>query len=230
MAKTKPELSPRLVSRSSLLMFNLILWNLRGVGVVVIKSTVLCNLVCGKIPTLMSIVETKHSSLCLHKVRSQWNNDNFRCEDVTTSNGSGGLIFVWDKGAFKCLKRSKGERWIWLDGTVIEKKFHVGVILVYAPNDRSDRNSLWGELKAIKESATSPLLVIGDFNEVILPEERKGHSIAITSMEDFRNWADDMELIDLPLVGRKYMWHRGNQASQIDHAFIDALGWISSKI
>lgn len=70
---------------------------------------------------------------------------------------------------------------------MIEKIFHVGLILVYAPNDRSGRNSLWGELKALKETATSPLLVIGDFNEVILPEERKGHSIATTSMGDFRN-------------------------------------------
>lgn len=109
LAKSRPDSSPKLVSRSSLLMFNMIFWNLRGVGGSG-KSTVLRNPVLVRNSALMGIVETKHSFLYLRKVRSGWNNDNFGCEDVLESNGSGGLNFVWDKGAFKCLKCSKGER------------------------------------------------------------------------------------------------------------------------
>lgn len=63
---------------------------------------------------------------------------------------------------------------------------------------------------------------MGDFNEVLSPEERKGHSHVTASIEAFRNWVNDMEVLDLPLLGRKYTWYRSNQVSWLDRAIIDS--------
>lgn len=73
----------------------------------------------------------------------------------------------------------------------------------------------------IQSASFAPLLIMGDLNEVLLPEERKDHSNVTASIEDFRDWINDFELIDLPLLGRKYTWYRNNQASRNDRAFID---------
>lgn len=60
-----------------------------------------------------------------------------------------------------------------------------------------------------------------DAFEVLLREHWKGHSTVTTSMEDFKIWVNDMELIDLPLLKEKYTWHRNNQAIKIHRAFVD---------
>lgn len=46
-------------------------------------------------------------------------------------------------------------------------------------------------------------------------------------MEDFRNRVNDMELVDLPLLGRKITWYRNNQASRIDRVFLDGF-WLEN--
>ena len=40
-------------------------------------------------------------------------------------------------------------------------------------------------------------------------EERNNGSRDIRSMADFRSWVEDMNLVDLPIVGRKFTWRRG---------------------
>ena len=51
---------------------------------------------------------------------------------------------------------------------------------------------------------TVPLLAMGDFNEVFRASERKGGSGCARSMEEFRNWAQNMCLSDLDLHARKF--------------------------
>ena len=49
-------------------------------------------------------------------------------------------------------------------------------------------------------------MFLGDFNEVLKPEEIKGGVNLTSSCLDFRQWVEDMELIELPLIGRKFTW------------------------
>lgn len=45
-------------------------------------------------------------------------------------------------------------------------------------------------------------------------------------MEIFREWVQEMNLIDLPLMGRKFTWARNGLASRIDRMLVDSV-WIS---
>jgi hypothetical protein len=58
----------------------------------------------------------------------------------------------------------------------------------------------------------------GDFNSVLNREERKGLSQEISvnpslEMREFGEFIEEMELIDLPLLGRKFTWHHSNGRS-----------------
>ncbi|XP_072060354.1 uncharacterized protein [Arachis hypogaea] len=70
-----------------------------------------------------------------------------------------------------------------------------------------------------------PFCCLGDFNEILHLEERRGASSLYASAEDFRVWINDMELIDLALNDRKYTWFRGQSCSRIDRCLV-SLGWL----
>ena len=82
------------------------------------------------------------------------------------------------------------------------------------------KNKGFVELNELKEGIRVPLIFIGDFNEILKLEERKGCNSVLGSNDDFRAWINDMGLIDLPLVGRKYTWFKGNSCSWIDKVLI----------
>jgi hypothetical protein len=51
--------------------------------------------------------------------------------------------------------------------------------------------------------------VVGDFNAVVLPEEQRGVSVDTSvsmEMRDFRGFVEESELIDLPLLNRRFTW------------------------
>lgn len=112
--------------------------------------------------------------------------DEFNWEDIPFVNEGGGLILIWDEKYFLKSNCRKGNRWICLEGKLIDKDFLVSILLVYGPNDRSGRATLWDELLALKAGIGSPMLVLGDFNEVLIPQERKGSSSISASITDFK--------------------------------------------
>ena len=57
---------------------------------------------------------------------------------------------------------------------------------------------------------------MGDFNEVLALEERKGGSVFTRRIKDFYEWIQQMDVLDLPLIARKYTWIKGNSCSRLD--------------
>ena len=62
---------------------------------------------------------------------------------------------------------------------------------------------------------------MGDFNEVLSAEERKGGLICHSSVEDFSALIHDLNVIDVPLIGRKYTWVRGKSCSRLDRMLVE---------
>ena len=61
---------------------------------------------------------------------------------------------------------------------------------------------MWQELKELKHSIEALIFFLGDFNEVLELDERKGGISHTISIREFRDWVEELGLIDLPLVGR----------------------------
>lgn len=144
--------------------------------------------------------------------------DNFCWEDVPVTYGGGGLVLVWNIDAFLKTKVRKG-RWIYIEGKLLDKDILVAVVLVYSPNDREGRYVLWEDLIALKQEVECPMLILGDFNKILKPEERKWNSQWSLGIREFQAWQTEMGMLELPLLSRKFTWYRNNSASRIDRAF-----------
>lgn len=65
------------------------------------------------------------------------------------------------------------------------------------------------------------MIILGDFNEIIKVEERRGQQAETASMRDFKQWLEDCLLIDLPFKNRKFTWRRGKSQSRIDRVLCE---------
>jgi hypothetical protein len=76
--------------------------------------------------------------------------------------------------------------------------------------------------------------VVGDFNAVCRGDERSGINnvdgvVTSTEIVEFRSFLDDLELVDFPLLGRRFTWYQasGRAMSRIDRVLISD-GWAST--
>nr|XP_025616965.1 uncharacterized protein LOC112709287 [Arachis hypogaea] len=88
-----------------------------------------------------------------------------------------------------------------------------------------EKLTVWEELSFITGVCQVPICYMGDFNEIVRVDERKGANALTASAEDFRDWIWDMELVDLELNDRKFTWFRGQSCSRIDRVFV-SLEWL----
>ena len=104
-------------------------------------------------------------------------------------------------------------------GKFLKENFACAVCVVYAPNSQRDRLELWNTLRDFRQQLNSPLLLMGDFNEVVLIEERRSASQSTKGMAEFRDLIQDMQLFDMP-INQRFTWMRDNAASRIDRMMV----------
>ncbi|XP_075104495.1 uncharacterized protein LOC142178570 [Nicotiana tabacum] len=89
---------------------------------------------------------------------------------------------------------------------VLQKEFYITV--VYAFNTREERRSLWQHLESMSGGIKQPWLVTGDFNSVLLADDRiGGNPVTICEVVDFQECIDTCELMELPCGGSRYTWN-----------------------
>ncbi|XP_028091455.1 uncharacterized protein LOC114291784 [Camellia sinensis] len=109
------------------------------------------------------------------------------------------------------------------------------VVNVYAPNDRSMRRILWKILGNLKPKFSKPWCIGGDFNEVEIVVERKGCIRRDGGMNEFNDFVNTLELVDVPMIGRKYKWCNSQERekwSRLDRFLVSPewLEWFSFKL
>ena len=98
-----------------------------------------------------------------------------------------------------------GDRWICVKGWVAEAKIFATIVLVYRPHIPAEKRMLWEEISQLQINMGVPMIVMGDFNEIRCPEERRGCLTMFTSMSDFDEWINNMGLIDMPHWKKIYL-------------------------
>lgn len=95
---------------------------------------------------------------------------------------------------------------------------------IYAPNDTSSRRRLWEEILLIKQSCHLPWCIGGDLNEIKAISERTGCLRIDRGMRDLLDFINTMEVLDMPLMGRKFTWTNFQDSSihsRIDRFLVD---------
>ncbi|XP_016185847.1 uncharacterized protein LOC107627529 [Arachis ipaensis] len=170
---------------------------------------------------LLGLIETKREMLTKYDVARLWGNNSVGWEFVESEGAAGGLLLMWDEVEFKVQNCQKGERWLCVEGMLTKSNFLCAFCLVYGAHGREEKRGVWEELSYVAGLYQVPFCFLGDFNEILQIEERKGVTSLSASSEDFKRWMHDMQLIDLPLTDRHYTWFRGRSCSRIDRVLVN---------
>jgi hypothetical protein len=90
------------------------------------------------------------------------------------------------------------------------------IVNVYSKCDLSGKRSLWESLVMSRnELGRGAWCVLGDFNAVLHRNERKGVNVvagssSLAEMTEFGEFVADMDLVDLPVLGRRFTWFHPN--------------------
>nr|XP_029144568.1 uncharacterized protein LOC114924353 [Arachis hypogaea] len=173
---------------------------------------------------MLGLIETKRPVVTKFDVASFWGCDSVGWPYVEADGASGGLLLTWDETNFKMNNCYKGERWLCVEGIMLKNNFNCIFFLVYGAHTREEKLVIWEALSYTTGLCQVPYCFIGDFNEILNIEERKCTTSLTASTEDFKDWIQDMQLLDLPLNDRKFTWFRGRSCSRLDRVLV-SLKW-----
>ncbi|XP_028071217.1 uncharacterized protein LOC114273615 [Camellia sinensis] len=105
------------------------------------------------------------------------------------------------------------------------KTYHVNV---HAPNEVYERSRFWNMLYGLRSSFCNPWCLAGDFNEIQNLGEIRGCSRRDRGIKEFNLFIENIELLDLPMLGRQFTWCNSNEGerwSRIDRVLM-SMEWL----
>lgn len=131
-----------------------------------------------------------------------------------------GEFCVWNKNVVKVICKAKFQYWILLHCCFSSLNFNTFIAMVYAPCAEADKKCLWKSIAYELVHLVDPILLIGDFNQVLHSSERSSSHLSSTRVRNFKLLIDSLSLLDLNLNGRKYTWRNSSFCSRIDRALV----------
>uniref|UniRef100_A0A7N0TVI7 Endonuclease/exonuclease/phosphatase domain-containing protein n=1 Tax=Kalanchoe fedtschenkoi TaxID=63787 RepID=A0A7N0TVI7_KALFE len=168
------------------------------------NSEALRKLIQDHNPSLLLIQESKTASMNAEIIRSFWGQSPISWASSDSIGLAGGLLICWDSDFFVADNIFKSEGAILLTGTLKVGNIRCVIANIYAPNSESQRRSFWDFLHSKWVEFGYPWMAGGDFNSVLRVEERRGLDSVNSGMRDFENFTNNLCLVDLPLLGRKF--------------------------
>lgn len=150
----------------------------------------------------IGIQETKSDEGNHKLVHSLWGDNNCKFAVKKSVGNSGGIMAVWNDTMFTRHNVIDGDGFLAIYGNWIKFGFDCLMIVVYAPNDLTKKQSLWLRLTNLVNNYNAPSIVLGDFNEVRFESERKGSIFCRKGSNLFNAFFSSAGLVDLPMGGR----------------------------
>lgn len=196
---------------------NIVSYNIRGLrrGV---KWAAIRRMVRKQKVDMICIHETKRELIDKAACQALWGDSDVGWEFQLVINTAGGLLCVWNQQAFKLERRETGSGFILLEGVWIQENQKTSVVNLYSPCDVHQKRIQWDSLKLLRQQDPDGLwCFMGDFNNIRYQSEREGVShrgTEATNINDFNNWIAELELEEIPCVGKRFTWFRPNGAAK----------------
>ncbi|KAJ4824794.1 hypothetical protein Tsubulata_022781 [Turnera subulata] len=198
-------------------MISILSWNIRGLGST-IKHSHLKELISQSEAKIVCLCETKKQGIDRNLCSRLWNTGGLEFRAVDAEGASGGLLMMWDDTFFHVSQVQSNRNWILVEGRFSAPSATFCVCFVYGASSVESRIEMWKELKGLKPSFKSPRLLIGDLNETINTEDRRSKKLNRRRVGALKSFMDALQLIEFPLIGRKFTWSRNHEASRINRA------------
>ncbi len=191
------------------------------------KRKYLSNLISKEGADMVCLQETKCSEISREKVCLIWGNNDVDWIENKAVNSAGGVLTIWNSTTFQMISFVNGRNYSIIEGLwKVGNGLHVSIVNVYCYGSLREKKVMWGEINGFRSNQLSKAwCVIGDFNSVRRQEERKS-MISVTDysreIKGFNEFIEKSELVDIPLVGRKFTWYKPNGLvkSRIDRVLV----------
>ncbi|CAJ2633139.1 exodeoxyribonuclease-like [Trifolium pratense] len=193
----------------------IISWNIRGSSEFEKRKEV-HKLVGDSKPFILCLQETKLQSCDVFLCSTLWGSLPHAFSFRPSVGASGGLLTLWDTSEVEVWSTESREHVLWCRGRFVKSGEEFLLANVYAPCDDGAKQVLWASLSTqIQASGRERVCVCGDFNTVRHVDERRSVRGSQRSVDHipFNRFIEDNNLIDLPLVSRKFTWYRGDDFS-----------------
>ncbi|GKD34943.1 RNA-directed DNA polymerase, eukaryota, partial [Tanacetum coccineum] len=143
-------------------------------------------------------------------------------QNAGNKNGAGGILCVWDPNMFRKEHSTVSDYFIAFMGKWVPNGKNFLIILVYAPQELSEKKMLWQYLNHMIDRWKGEVIVMGDFNEVRSPDERFGSIFNSHGAAAFNNFISLGGLMEVPTGGYSYTWsHKSaSKMSKLDRFLI----------
>lgn len=200
---------------------NFLSLNLNGIGGDP-KANWVRNLKMENDISFLAIQETKISCVSNFLVKKCWGNSGFEFDCVGADGLSGGILCIWDPGLFNCQQVVKDPNFLLIRGGVNGAGIILNIVNVYAPQDINRKKILWSRLEAMKGLYEGVWIILGDFNAVRFPEERKNSRFNSLCARNFNDFIFASNLHEYAMKGRRftYVSKNGGKCSKIDRVLV----------
>ncbi|XP_062096274.1 uncharacterized protein LOC133802055 [Humulus lupulus] len=144
----------------------------------------------------------------------------------------GRIVVAWQPSIFDLDIRICSAQMIHGIGHSKQSKERFSITILYGFNEDSKRMQLWEDLKEVSAQVQGPWLLVGDFNDILLSNERFGRRSTKAPTQEFRDCVDHCQLEDLKYSGAFFTWNNKQQPdfkvfSKIDRALVNST-WVDS--
>ncbi|KAG8499648.1 hypothetical protein CXB51_006070 [Gossypium anomalum] len=101
------------------------------------------------------------------------------------------------------------------------------IFFVYGSPDKSKQKLLWEGLQSITPYNFTLWLIMGDFNAILAPTDKKSLSSIAKHCNFFGNFVESYELQDLGYSGPPFTWQRGGTLVRLDRALAND-AWLAT--
>lgn len=195
-------------------------WNCRGLG----NRTavhVLLDLVQSKKPNLIFLIETMMCSDKLQPIKQRLGFKGLL--GVNSVGQSEGIALLWDNSSdVNILNYSSRhiDAEVTLEGSTVTWRF-TGF---YGMPDRRRRDESWTLLKNLAMANPLPWMVMGDFNDILHPNEKRGGNPQPRHLiEGFKEAVESSGLSEFRFQGYQYTWERSRGTPNWIEAKLDRI-------
>ncbi|XP_062094258.1 uncharacterized protein LOC133800317 [Humulus lupulus] len=133
---------------------------------------------------------------------------------------NGRIVVAWNPLSYDVDIRGSSSQWMHFD-VLAKNRDHFAITVVYASNDKIGRERLWEDLENMAHGISGPWIVMGDFNDVLSPEDRFPYHGNGSELASFQHCAESCRLLDMKFSGNFFTWNNKQAGKDRVYAKLD---------
>lgn len=189
---------------------NFLVWNIRGLNKRARRDSVR-KVVDSCRPAVVCLQETKLAHISLWDVMSILGRDFKKFVFLPAQGTRGGILVTWRDGVFEAdvwriqrhsvsVKFKSGDEHVW---------WFTGV---YGAHQDAEKIAFLDEIREVRANCGGPWMMAGDFNMIYSTDDKNNENLNRAMMGRFLRLVNDLELKEIPLMGRRYTWSNETDA------------------